>query len=149
MPANGLGWPGSVFTVGTCRGLLLALLLEPSIVTAVSDIMLRRSARSVHHTRSRIHARSLFLSRLTLVPEWKATRSKHPGEQNGEPNRYDGTTGEPIAGHLLCVFTTARVHGGLYHCALPTVLTAEPLFSHYCCHATAATHSAGSIDEIW
>lgn len=48
MPARGLGWPGSVFTVGTCRGLLLALLLELSMVTTVSDIMLRRLSRVFH-----------------------------------------------------------------------------------------------------
>lgn len=54
-------------------------------------------------TRARVHARSYLCS---LVPEWKATGSKHPGEQNGEPNRTG--TGEPIAGHLLYVFHGPR-----------------------------------------
>jgi len=101
MPARGFGWPGSVFTVGTCRGLLLALLLEPSIVTTVSDIMLRRSARSgsphaPHRTRSRPSRAAC-----TLRPGVKGeTGSKHPGgaKWRSEPNRYGGRAdrGTPV-----------------------------------------------------
>jgi len=65
----------------------------------------------VHHTRSRTRSAVPLLARSS---EWKATGSKHPGgaKWRTEPNRT-GTAGEPIAGHLLCVFTTARAHEGL------------------------------------
>lgn len=51
-------------------------------------------------TRARVHARPYLGS---LVPEWKATGSKHPGEQNGEPSRT-GTTGRTDRGTpVVCV----------------------------------------------
>lgn len=76
-------------------------------------------------TRARVHARPYLCSH--------SSRSERRRGVNTRGSKMESRTepvppGEPIAGHLLCVFTTARAHGGLYHCALPTVLTAKPLF---------------------
>jgi len=138
MPANGFGWPGSVFTVGTCRGLLLALLLEPSIVTTVSDIMLRRSSRSGSpHALGRTSARLSRSERRRGVN----TRGSKMENRTGTTRRADRGTPVVCIHHgprerrPLPLHTTYGINSGA--AILPLLLL-----------ATAAVHSAGSIDEV-
>lgn len=108
MPDRGLGWTGSVFTVGTCRGLLLALLLEPSIVTTVSDIILYFSRQIYHDV--------YLLVRETPVEMWTLTENK--GNQYRDQVRSQHT----------CWFTTARTEASPLNTTY--VLADNPLFPY-------------------
>lgn len=108
MPDRGLGWTGSVFTVGTCRGLLLALLLEPSIVTTVSDIILYYSRQIYHDV--------YLLVRETPVEMWTLT-------EKDEGNRY-----RDCQVRNTCWFTTARTEASPLNTTY--VLADNPLFPY-------------------
>lgn len=141
MLARGFGWPGSVFTVGTCRWLLLALLLEPSIVTTVSDIILRRSG----HLGS---ARSRPGSAVTSVHSSWSERRRGVNRWGSKMENRTGIAVKPIAGHLLYVH-----HGPCAQRLLPLRTTYSinsfkslSILSLPLCYIAATQHSAGSID---